>query len=275
MLRNFQEFHRYTLGATDGEVGHVSDLFFDDQEWVVRYLVVQTGSWLTNRKVLISPYSLGQPDWEHRRLPVNISRAQVQNCPNVDTEKPVSRQHETAYADYYRYPYYWEGGGFWGDNLYFPTLTSDAATREEPRGRTLAKVTRDYIRAEESRHAGEDPHLRSCKAVVGYHVHALDGNLGHISSLLVEENTWAIRYLVVDTGNWWMGQKVLVPPQWITEISWAESKVHINLRCETLRNSPRYESSADLNREKEDALFQYYGQPNYWERERAREVAET
>jgi sporulation protein YlmC with PRC-barrel domain len=275
MLRNSQELKLYAMAATDGEVGHVSDLFFDDEDWVIRYLVVQTGSWLMSRQVLISPYSLGKPDWKNKRLPVHISKAQVKASPDIDTDMPVSRRHEAAYADYYRYPYYWEGSGYWGDGLYFPTLMAPDYTGQGPMGRVQNETADSYARAEASRHGDDDPHLRSCKAVVGYHVHAKDGDLGHISEMLVDEETWAIRYLVVDTSNWWMGQKVLVPPQWMTAISWDESKIEIDLTRETIKNSPSYESTGDLNRQQERALYQHYGRPNYWEREHMRETVET
>ena len=272
MLRNMQEIKGYAIGATDGEIGHVNDLLFDDANWVIRYLVVETGSWLMSRKVLISPYSVGNADWEHKRLPVHITKDQVKNSPDVDTDRPVSRQHELLYADYYGYPYYWSGDGFWGDGMYSPLLSSPDYLAVRPMGTVRAGMAESYARAEQELHASDDPHLRSCNVVVGYHVHATDGDLGHVSAMLVDENTWAIRYLVVDTSNWWMGQKVLVPPEWITDVSWQDSKVSINLTRETIKNSPRYESSADLNRAKEEDLYQHYGRPNYWDREHAREV---
>lgn len=267
MLKTFDEITGYTLGASDGEVGQVHDLFFDDEDWVVRYLVVQTGSWLNSRKVLISPYSLGEADGAHQTLQVHLNQEQVRNSPEVDTDMPVSRQHEMAYADYYRYPYYWEGSGYWGDGLYFPTLMAPDFPGGGPMGRVQATVPPDYLRAEASRHASDDPHLRSCRAVVGYGVHATDGAVGTITNMLVDEATWAIRYVVIETGHWWKGHKVLVPPQWITSVSWLEQQVHIHLGQETIRNSPPYDSDAALSREQETALYQHYGRPNYWERE--------
>lgn len=233
MLRNTQELKSYAIGATDGEVGKVTDIIFDDQSWVVRYLVVDTGSWLARRKVLISPYAVQRADWDDKRLPVSLTMQQVKNSPNIDADMPVSRQHEMAYADYYHYPYYWRADGFWG----------------------------------------EDAHLRSCKSVLGYHMHASDGDMGHVQSMLVDEATWAIRYLVVDTSNWWMGHKVLLPPEWITLVNWADSSVTANLTRATVQNSPRYESSEDLNRSYELELYSHYGRPSYWDREHAREAA--
>jgi sporulation protein YlmC with PRC-barrel domain len=261
MLRNMQELKSYAIGATDGEVGKVVDIFIDDQSWVVRYLVVDTGSWLTSRKVLISPYAVLRADWDDKRLPVRLTQEQVKNSPDIDTDMPVSRQHEMAYADYYRYPYYWGGDGLWGDGLYYPI---------EPERSDAAEL---HAQAERARHQSDDPHLRSCLSVVGHHIHASDGDIGHVQGMLVDEETWTVRYLIVDTSNWWMGHTVLVPPEWISNVNWADASVTVNLTRETVQNSPRYESSEDLNRSHELALYSHYGRPTYWEREHARERA--
>jgi hypothetical protein len=229
MLRSMQELKNYTIGATDGEIGHVTDFFFDDASWVVRYLVVDTGSWLTSRKVLISPYSLMRPDWMHKRLPVRINRDQVKNSPDIDTDKPVSRQHEMSYADYYGYPYYWG--------------------------------------------AQDDPHLRSCNAVIGYHLHARDGDIGHVQGMLVDEGTWALRYLVVETSTWWGGHQVLISPNWIESISWAEATVSVNLIRQAVKASPRFDSAAELNRGHEIELYGHYQRATYWEQELGLDMA--
>ena len=118
MLRNVKDLEGCAIRATDGTIGHVTDLYFDDLTWAVRYLVVETGHWLASRKVLISPIAVGQPDWESRVLPVSITRSQVQLSPDIDTDKPVSRQHEMLYLGYYGYPYYWAGDGLWGQGSY-------------------------------------------------------------------------------------------------------------------------------------------------------------
>ena len=257
MLRSMQELTSYTIGATDGEIGHVTDFFFNDESWVIRYLVVDTGSWLMSRKVLISPFSLMHPDWLHKRLPVRINRDQVKNSPHVDTEKPVSREHEMSYSDYYGYPYYWGGSGLWGDGLYFPQMS--------PGGSGL--TANEVAKIAAAQHAKDDPHLRSCNAVVGYHVHANDGDVGHVRGMLVDEDTWALRYLVVDTSNWWGGHQVLVSPNWIDAISWADSKVSFNINRQAIKSSPSFDSSAELNRQHELELYQHYQRSAYWDKE--------
>jgi hypothetical protein len=263
MLRNSQELKSYTIAATDGEVGKVADVFFDDHSWVVRYLVVDTGSWLTSRKVLISPYAAQRADWDSKLLCVSLTREQVKGSPDIDTDMPVSRQHEMDYADYYRYPYYWGALGFWGDGLYYPVEPERSVEAEQ------------HAKAERERRQGDDPRLRSCKSVMGYQIRATDGDIGHVQGMLVDEGTWAIRYLVIDTSNWWMGHKVLIPPEWIAEVNWADSSVTVNLSREKVKNSPRYESTEDLNRSQELELYSHYGRPNYWEREHARDTAPT
>ena len=260
MLRNSQELQSYAIAATDGEMGKVADIFFDDQSWVVRYLVVDTGTWLTSRKVLISPYAAQRADWDSKCLRVSLSREQVKNSPDIDTDMPVSRQHEMAYADYYSYPYYWGADAYWGDGLYYPIVP------------LITAETEAHARDERAHRQNDDPHLRSCNSVLGYHIHANDGDIGHVQSMLVDEKTWAIRYLVVDTSNWWMGHKVLIPPDWISGVSWADSSVSVNLSRDTVKNSPRYESTEDLNRSHELELYSHYGRPTYWEREHARET---
>jgi uncharacterized protein YrrD len=260
MLRSMQELKSYTIGATDGEIGRVADFFFDDESWVIRYLVVETGLWLMSRKVLISPFSLLEADWMHKRLPVRINRDQVKNSPDIDTERPVSRQHEMTYSDYYGYPYYWGGSGMWGDGLYFPVMA--------PGGGGLSPQEVAKIAA--AQHAKDDPHLRSCQSVVGYHIHARDGDIGHVQGMLVDEDSWAMRYLVVDTTNWWGGHQVLIPPNWIETISWADSKVSVNLNRQTIKDSPRFDSTSELNRQHEMDLYRHYQRPTYWDKEASR-----
>jgi hypothetical protein len=265
MLRSMLELKTYTIGATDGEIGHVTDFYFDDKSWVIRYLVVDAGSWLMSRKILISPYSVMQPDWMHKRLPVRINRDQVRNSPDMDTEKPVSRQHEMAYSDYYGYPYYWGGAGFWGNDMYFPDTAYD--------GGGLSAVELAKIAA--TQHANDDPHLRSCNAVIGYHIHARDGDIGHVQGMLVDEDTWALRYLVVDPTNWWGGHQVLISPNWIDAISWADSKVSVNLDRLAIKGSPRFDSTAELNRQLEMDLHKHYQRSAYWEQEPSREMTKS
>lgn len=265
MLRSMNDLEDYTIRASDGDIGLVKDFYFDDQTWVIRYLVVETGNWLLSRKVLISPISINRPNWAERELPVSISKAQVKDSPDIDTERPVSRQHEMQYLGYYSYPYYWGGIGLWGNGAYpgmlmagdFALPSSDA-TRETQ----IANA-----RAEEVRHQDDDIHLRSCKEVVGYHIHATDGDIGHVQGMLVDEETWAVRYLIVDTSNWWLGHQVLIAPPWIKEISWSEDKVFVNLTRQAVKDAFPWDAAVQLERQQEVTLHDHYGFSGYWHSE--------
>jgi hypothetical protein len=264
MLRSTKSLDDYTISATDGEIGHVKDFYFDDDAWAVRYFVVETGTWLSSRKVLISPISVRRPDWLGDSLPVSISMAQVKNSPDIDTDKPVSRQNEEQYLGYYGYPSYWGGGGMWGEGLYPYALVPGYEA-----GYGLGRAEREreleaYLRDERARHRNDDPHLRSCKAVTGYHIHATDGDIGHVSGFLVDDDTWAIRYLIIDTSNWWIGHKVLVAPAWIKGVQWFDEKVLVDLSRASIKAAPVYDETVDWSRDQELDLYRHHGRNGYW-----------
>lgn len=256
MLRNLKDLEDYAIGATDGPIGHVKDLYFDDEAWVIRYLVVDTGAWLLSRQALITPMSIHHAEWSERLLPVSLTKAHVKNSPDIDTDKPVSRQHESDYLGYYGYPSYWGGEGIWGAGIYPYAMLPDA----QAAGLTPAQAERANL----LKHRNDDPHLRSCKAVVGYNLHARDGEIGHVDGFLIDEDTWAIRYLVVNTSNWWMGHQVLIAPAWVTGVDWVESAVSVDLTLESIKTSPPYDAAAELTRQHEMDLYGHYGRSDYW-----------
>jgi uncharacterized protein YrrD len=262
MLRSTQDLEHYAIGATDGDIGHVTDFYFDDDAWVVRYLVVDTGSWLTGRTVLVSPISIREPDWIKRTLPATITKDQVRNSPDIGMHKPVSRQHESLYLGYYGYPNYWGGASMWGNGIYPYTLdpghVDDASARREPlpAGQAGASAGRD-------RRISEDPHLRSCNEVVGYRLHASDGEIGHVEGFLLDDQTWAIRYLIVNTSNWWLGHKVLIAPPWLEEVSWSAQTVSVDLSRESVKAAPPYVANDELSLEREIRLYEHYGRTWY------------
>jgi len=270
MLRKSTDLERFAIAATDGTVGHVEDFYFDDGAWVIRYLVVDTGTWLSSRKVLISPIAIGHPDSAAKLLPVSITKEQVRNSPDVDTDKPVSRYHESQYLEYYGYPYYWVGTGIWGQGAYPNMMLPGFATTVQAQ-----RVRTEHVQdgAEVRRLHDSDPHLRSCNAVTKYHIHATDGDIGHVAAMLLDEETWAIRYLIVDTSNWWLGHQVLIAPQWIQNVSWPDGKVSVGLTREAVKSAPSYEPADQLDREQEAGIYNYYRRTGYWVDEAIRETA--
>ncbi len=218
-LRDAKHLLGYSIRATDGEIGSVADLYFDDERWAIRYLVVDTGGWLTGRKVLISPRAIGEPDWNAKVLPVRLTKSQVQKSPDIDTKKPVSRQHEAQHLGYYEYPFYWGGSGLWGMGEYPGDLSSQTAIEAELRANAPEPIAA----------AVGDSHLQSFNAVMGYLIHATDGEIGHVDDMRIDDRTWAIRELVVSTSNWWGGHRVLIAPGSITSVSWADATVAVAL----------------------------------------------
>lgn len=266
MLRQTKDLQDLAIvasdGTTDGAIGDVKDLYFDDEAWAIRYLVVETGSWLFSRKVLISPIAAGTPDWIAKRLPVSLTREQIKNSPDIDTDMPVTRQHETDYLDYYSYPYYWGDASLWGRSGNPTSLLPGYAGYGSA---VAARAEADDAQARtEARQRDQDPHLRSCNAVVGYQIEARDGEIGHVQGLLVDEESWAIRYLVVSTGNWWKGHELLVAPQWIQRVNWADQTVAVDLTRDALKQAPWYDPARPLSREMEIAVYKHYGRAAYW-----------
>jgi sporulation protein YlmC with PRC-barrel domain len=247
MMRSASHLKGTTIAATDGDIGSVQDLYFDDLTWTIRYLMVDTGTWLPGRQVLISPRSVGTVTDEHR-IPVALTRSQVENSPSTDTDKPVDRQYEEEYSRYYGYPYYWTGPYRWGATAY--------------PGEALAlPVAPEMVYTPPT----GDPSLRSVRNVTGYYIEATDGDLGHVEDFIVDTGEWALRYMVVDTRNWWPGKKVLISPQWIREMSWPESRVHVDMTKDAIKQAPEYDPEQPLAREYETRLFGHHGRRTYWD----------
>lgn len=243
MLRNATDLQGYTIHATDGDIGHVDQFFFDDEHWTVRYLVANTGNWLSGHMVLISNLSIGETKWDERKIFVNLTRDQVEHAPGVGSDRPVTRQHEEAMSDYYGYPYYWAGAGIYGMGVYPGMLV----TPEEP---AVAAVADPPV---------EDSHLQSTHDVSGFHISATDGEIGHVEDFIIDDEDWKIRYIEVATRNWWPGKKVLLAPRWIQHIDWQDGKVQINLPRDVIQDAPEYDPTMTITRQYEVSLGDYYG----------------
>ncbi len=253
MLNKAKTLNSYKLDSLDGEIGKVKEFYFDDRYWTIRYLVADTaGSWLMGRQVLISPYALVAVIKEEQHIAVDLTKIQIERSPSLNSDKPVSHQFEEAYYAFYGWPNYWGGPYMWG---VYPNIVRD---REK---------WRESIKDEKS----WDPHLRSTHEVSGYHIHASDGEIGHVDDFIIDDETWAIRYLIIDTRNWWPGKKVLISPQWIDRVSWSESKVFVNLSRDTIKQSPEYTEVFLLTRDYETRLHGHYHLQSYWVDESAPE----
>ncbi|HEX2919780.1 MAG TPA: PRC-barrel domain-containing protein [Bacteroidales bacterium] len=248
MLTNSKDIVKYKLNAIDGEIGSIDEFYFDDRFWTVRYLVVNAGNWFNKKMVLISPYFLKNVDHKQEVINVDLTRDEIKNSPSVETDRPVSRQFEEAYYSYYGPPFYWGGPFVWGP---LSTISHDRET-----WRTINTSKESW-----------NPNLRSSDDVTDHNIHASDGDIGHVDDFIIDEESWTIRYMVIDTKNWLPGKKVLLSPQWVNNISWEELKVYVDLTREAIRNAPEYDNDNMITREYEIKLHDYYNRQGYWSEE--------
>ncbi len=256
MLNQAKTLTGYKLNSRDGEIGKVKEFYFDDRHWTIRYLVANTGNWLTGRQVLLSPYALGPVDPVRKAIVVELTKKQIEESPALGSDKPVSHQFEERYYGHYGMPRYWGGTYSWGAYPY--PMRDRARWSDHPQGEKAW-----------------DPSLRSTHDVSGHHIQATDGEIGHVEDFIIDTETWAIRYLIVSTRNWWPGKKMLLSPRWIDRVSWPESKVFVGLSRESVQKSPEYNEAALLNREYESSLHLHYNRSGYWEDELANREIET
>lgn len=224
----------YDVQALDGKIGSLKQVYFDDQYWVVRYSVVHTGAWLTGRDVLIVPSVISTVDEKNRCLKVKLMREQIQNCPPIDTSLPISRDYEQEYLRYYGLKPYWYDKPLLSST---PKPSLPTAEAEKP----------------------ESTHLRTSEEVVGYHIHALDGEIGHVEDLILEEPDWTVRYLEINVGIWLFGKKVLIAPAWIQGVDWTRKAVTVDLTREAIESAPAYDPSEVISRDYQVALYGHYG----------------
>jgi uncharacterized protein YrrD len=241
VLEKFMTLKGYQLHSLDGVIGTVKDFYFDDRHWTIRYLVANTVNWNPGRGVLIAPRAINSVNQQLRTIAVGLTKKQIEDSPSLDSDKPVSRQYEDTYYSYYGWPPYW----------------SVPPTREF--GSFIAKGSE----------TAEDSHLRSAYIVSGYLINAMDGEIGHIEDFIIDDESWAIRYLAIETQNWWPGKHVLVSAKWIERVSWGEGKVFVNLSKESIRQSPEYTANLLLTRDYENKLHRHYNLQGYWSDELA------
>jgi len=241
VLRSIKQLYGTKLAASGDEIGHVKDFYFDDHAWAVRYVVVDTGSWLTGRLILITPHAFGHFYQNADCLIVNLTREQIENSPPIEAHKPISRQYEEQYYRYYGLPSYWNGVEMWGAYL-FPVAPP-----------TIISSSINAVRAIESS-LSDDPHLRSMKALRGYHIVTPDGKIGHVTDFIIDEESWAIRHLVIETGPWFFGKEIVISPKHIDHISYEESKVFVNVTREAILASTEYHMPRAEYRDTPDLL---------------------
>ena len=255
MLQVVSNLIGFSIEAQDGPLGSVNDFLFDDTTWKTRWLVIDTGHWLTGRKVLVHPSSIGQIDYERRTIAVALTKAQVEGSPDILQDRPVSRQMQSSLYGYYGWDPYW-GGGMYGSGLYADGMYG-GGLGVLPFNR-MGMAGGSDLALEDG-----DPHLRSVKEVKGYHIHATDGDIGHVQDLLIDSTGWGLRYLIVATSNWWVGQHVLISPYAVKEVDWLGQHIRLDVDRAKVKASPAWDPIAEIGEGYERQLHSHYDWPGY------------
>ncbi|MFO7973337.1 MAG: PRC-barrel domain-containing protein [Candidatus Hydrogenedentota bacterium] len=242
MLRSAKSIVGFQLECLDGTLGAVKDLYFHDDVWAIRYVVVDPQPLLPGRKVLIPPAELQKPEWSGSSLPVNLTREQVETSPPIEAHRPVSRQEEAELHRFFQWIPYWGPAGTASQPLAVPL--------EEKEEENPAEATREG-----------DARLRSFDEVSSYGVSALDGEVGHIEDMILDDDAWLFQMFVVDTRNWLPGKHVVLDTEWIGRIDHTEKMVVVDLKRDVIKDAPEYDPADPINEEYERRLYDYYGRP--------------
>lgn len=251
MLTTIKEMIGYTICGTDGKVGEINDIYFDDHSWIIRYIIADTGNWLTTKKVLLSPHSVTKINKEKKEINFDLTKEKITNSPSADTDKPVSRQHESELAAYYGWPTYWMGNGMQPSPAYIPVAPIPPVNIKD-----------EMIKAKDEPKG--DPNLRSASEVIGYNIRVVDDSMGHVENFLFDPSAWNIRYMIIATKNFLPGKKVLIALSWIKNISWEESTVFVDLTKDQVTKSPHYDPDIPFDKEYEEKLHKHYGKDVFW-----------
>ncbi len=249
MLRSLNHLFEYGIAASDGTIGSVYDYYFDDQDWRLRYIAIDTGKWLPGKRVLVNPAVVWKADWANRQLHVDLSREQIQNSPSIDSKQTVSELKRKESANALPWPYFYGDpiGGVYPASVLLPPLETTVIEEESEREPLEPEC-----------------HLRSVKEVRRYALEAKDGMLGHLQDFIVDDDGWVIRYLVGNTGMWISGKRVLIDPDWAYAFNWEDSVVQLDLTRAEIERCPEYDPDMPVNREIETRLYDFYGRPKYW-----------
>jgi hypothetical protein len=250
MLVNTSRIENSKIHATDGAVGKVTTFLFDEEQWVLRYIVAKYGFLFFGGRILLSPISVTGTVGDGEEIRVGLTKGQIKNAPSADLARPISRRKEEQFHRYYQIPVYWGGAGLWGSAMTpmeAGTVTYEPNAEQEPIGA-----------------AEEEYHLRSTNEVEGYRVHATDKEVGTVASFLIEDSTWAVRYLRIDATEEIGNGNLYVSPHWVDEISWIERKISLEMDSTRLSEAPTVGVEGTLTRDEEEQLHEFFGQARYW-----------
>ncbi|MCD8510601.1 MAG: PRC-barrel domain-containing protein [Bacillus sp. (in: Bacteria)] len=256
MLIFTNTIQNFNVQATDDTLGKVKDLYFDEDNWVVRYLVVDTQKWLPGRKVLVSPIGLDKVNYDQKVVQVFASKDQIKDSPTIEEHQAVTRKDEFLLNYHFGWPHYWS---YYDTQRIWGGYESPVHLKEAPHSFDNATLTPEQE---------QDTMLRSVKEIkgdfTGYKIQATDGDIGQVSDFLLDPDTWKLRYFVVDTRNLLPGKFVVLSTDWIEHFDQAEKKVTVDLPKEKIENGPFFELTLPLTRIEEKQIYDAYNKDPYF-----------
>ena len=253
MLTPLLDWRGYCLRAIDKDLGSVEDFYFDDRTWTVRYLVADTGNWLPGRKVLIGPETVQSISPEDEAISVNLTSRAVEDSPGIETNLPFSLQKERELRLFFEWREYWN------DEVFIqPAAAGGMIPEPKADARPSTAVMDPQVGSQ------TNPYLRSANEVEGYTMRASDEDLGEVSGFIVQNETWRIRYLILETGNWLIGKKFLFSPRWVSGIDWSHRIVNLEITRKIFEGAPVYTPGEPIAVEDEQRLYDYYKKRPDW-----------
>ena len=262
MMYTLSDLDNFSIHALNGQIGSVKDFYFDDRRWVIRYLVVEVSSASNSYKVLLTPAVIKHLNLAHKTFAVDMSIEEIQNSPRIEIGRSASMQYEIDYLSYYGYAFYW------GNNLRSSPSSLEDFTSSTPNdfvAQITTKTEDVFVAIDGVRRMYGDRHLRSFHEIVDYRIHATDDEIGHLQSVLVDEDTWTIQYCVADTSNWLFGHQVLITTQAIKDISWGSTKIYVDMTRQQVKKASLFDPSTPLNLQRELGVYLYHSHSSHAE----------
>lgn len=226
---------KYSIYATDGEMGKVHDLYFDDERWGLRYAVVDSRKWLPGRRVLLSPATFDSINDEEGFVKANEDKETIRNSPKVPEGQPITKEVEKSLTGYYGWSRYWTDSLVGGIQ---PRPYNDL------RNEALAK---DQMQQELNLNNDKDHDLRSAGETMDYKVHADNGKLGHAADLVFDDHYWKMRYLVVQgEGLPNEDQYYLIDLQDVESVDWFDGDIYVKGSLESIKNKKSYPAKGEI-----------------------------
>ncbi|KGX83412.1 PRC-barrel domain-containing protein [Pontibacillus marinus] len=247
------------IDASDGELGKIKDIYFDDKKWTIRYVVADTRKWLPGKKVLLSPASLKEIPFDSDKIEVDLDKETIRNAPPIEDHEPVSVRNEMELSRYYGWSPYWEGEYLWG-TMGYPQIMEPGANPT-----MMADEKMEQEKKAEDNPAHPDHNLRSVREVAGeksgYRVFAQNQEIGHLEDFSIQQETYKLQYMVINTGSWLNEKLRILSTDWIESIDWENHIVKVDIDPGQLKNAPDYDYEHEVTRDVEEHMHQLYAKP--------------